>query len=98
MPTNLFKVSEISQSLALMMNAGMDMIMIPGYRGEKGVTDIYDGLKSAVSQGIISMDRLNEAVARILAVKLVMGVAFEQRSLNTHLKPSKVEVHASSEY
>ena len=41
LPTDLFTISKASESLAEMMNASMDMIMIPGWRGEQAVTDVY---------------------------------------------------------
>ena len=63
-----------------MLNGGIDMFMIPGYRGILAVRDVVNGLKEAHSRGVISDDRLNDAVARILSVKLTLGMANEVNS------------------
>ena len=51
------------------------MFMIPGYRGIVGVLDVVNGLREAHKRGVVSDDRLNDAVARIVSVKLALGVA-----------------------
>ena len=99
LPTSLLTIASVTHSLAEMVNAGMDMIMIPGWRGESAVTDVVEGLRTAIKDGTISMDRLNDAVARILAVKLVLGSATLQTSLKTQPDTAKEEeVHATTEY
>ena len=45
LPTNFNTVKETWQSVSLMLNAGIDMFMIPGYRGLIGVRDVVNGLK-----------------------------------------------------
>jgi beta-glucosidase len=64
------------------MNAGVDMFMIgqgetmghfPGDPGQyTSVEDSFNAIKNAYQQGLISPKRLQEAVMRILQVKLVM--------------------------
>ena len=71
-----------------MINAGMDMIMIPGWRGQQAVGDVFNGIKAALTDGSISMDRLNDAVARIIAVKLALGSANLQTSLKMQPRTS----------
>jgi hypothetical protein len=38
-----------------MMNAGVDMFMIPGYRGLKAVSDVIVGMKEAIKNGTLSI-------------------------------------------
>ena len=58
-----------------MLNAGIDMFMLPGWRGMSAVNDVINGLKEALNNKTITEDRLNDAVARIISVKLVMETA-----------------------
>ena len=51
------------------------MLMIPGYNGVKAVQQAINGYKSGLLNGNISEERLNDAVARILSVKLAIGAA-----------------------
>lgn len=64
-----------SESLSQMVNSGIDMLMIPGWNGLKPVADIVSAYKEALVNKTISVDRLNDAVARIVTVKLTLGVA-----------------------
>ncbi|MEM1202220.1 MAG: glycoside hydrolase family 3 N-terminal domain-containing protein [Acidobacteriota bacterium] len=60
--------SDIEQSI----NAGMDMVMVPDkYR------EFYDTLKGLVEEGRIPMTRIDDAVRRILRVKIAMGMLDE---------------------
>jgi beta-glucosidase-like glycosyl hydrolase len=68
-------MNDSSDALTQMMNSGIDMIMIPGWRGIKAVSDVILGMKVALKNGTLSVLRLNDAVARILSVKLALGVA-----------------------
>ncbi|HVY83755.1 MAG TPA: exo 1,3/1,4-beta-D-glucan glucohydrolase [Caulobacterales bacterium] len=54
---------------AAAFNAGLDMFMAPD-----SWRDLYTNTLASVRSGEISMDRLNEAVSRILRVKLRAGV------------------------
>ncbi len=75
LPTNFNIMNGTWDSVTTMLNAGVDMFMIPGWRGTKAISDVIVGYKEAFANGTINEDRLNDAVARILAVKLVLGVA-----------------------
>jgi beta-glucosidase len=57
--------SDIEQSI----NAGMDMVMVPDRYQE-----FYDTLKRLVEEGKIPMERIDDAVRRILRVKFAMGL------------------------
>ncbi len=63
--------SDIEQSI----NAGMDMVMVPDkYR------EFYDTLLELVEEGAVPMDRIDDAVRRILRVKFAMGLMDSARS------------------
>ncbi|GHN53098.1 glycoside hydrolase family 3 protein [Lactobacillus delbrueckii] len=47
------------------INAGVDMILF-----NKNIDEDYDFIRQAIQDGVLSMDRVNEAVTRILATKL----------------------------
>ena len=67
-------------SCAAAINAGVDMIMAPDTWRE-----FYDSTLAQVRSGEISMERLDEAVARILRVKLRVGLFEAGRpSLRAH--------------
>ena len=57
-----------------MVNAGIDMIMVPGFKGLKAITEVVAGFKEAIVNKTLSLDRLQDAVARILSVKLALGL------------------------
>ncbi len=75
-------------SVAQCINAGVDMVMVP--------TDgraFEDALASGVTSGAISMDRIEEAVRRILTVKFEMGL-FE----NPYADPALQSTIGSTEH
>jgi beta-glucosidase len=62
-------------SIAISINAGMDMAMVPtGYR------DFFNKLKELVSEGKVPTSRIDDAVTRILRVKFAMGLMDKDRS------------------
>ena len=68
--SNDFK-SDIEQSI----NAGLDMIMIPNGPGQNNnYAEFISMLKQLVAENRISMNRVDDAVRRILAVKFEMNV------------------------
>jgi len=69
-------------TVAMILNAGIDMLMIPGYKGTKQLGEAINGIKYSLQQNYIWTDRLDDAVARILSVKLALGVANLKTSLN----------------
>ncbi len=60
---------DFESQIAAAVNAGIDMLMEP-YKYEKAIQAIIHG----VEDGTISMERVDEAVSRILSVKLDMGL------------------------
>lgn len=70
LPTSL-EIMKRNESVATMFAAGIDMFMIP----DKGsMLDYISFVKMALQNNTLTMDRLNDAVARILSVKLALGV------------------------
>lgn len=63
---------DVKQAIARSFNAGVDMSMIPM------TLDEIDLLKEAVSEGLISMERLDDATRNILYAKYELGL-FENR-------------------
>ena len=58
------------------INAGMDMVMVPGNLKDGGqkYTNFINLLIESVNEGSISENRINDAVARILKIKFEMGL------------------------
>lgn len=58
------------------INAGIDMIMVPGDSSNGGKTyhEFYAIFKESAEEGLIPMKRIDEAVTRILEVKNRMGL------------------------
>ncbi len=71
-------VSGVSASLAACMNAGADMFMIfggnTGAPQPFGTTSVLSYIRQLVTDNIVPMSRLDDAVRRILAVKCEMGL------------------------
>ena len=59
------------------------MMMIPS-RG--GFLDYIKYVKVALDNNTLTMDRLNDAVAKIVAVKLALGIAEEVKSSNVRFQ------------
>jgi beta-N-acetylhexosaminidase len=57
-----------AQAAALAMEAGNDMLL--GVRGPYDVLSMEAGIKQAIANGSLSMARINEAVTRIIALKI----------------------------
>jgi beta-glucosidase len=62
-------------SIAISINAGMDMAMVP-----TGYKDFFNQLKELVNEGKVPMSRIDDAVTRILRVKFAMGLMDKNRS------------------
>jgi beta-glucosidase len=88
LPTNFNIMNASWDSVTTMLNAGVDMFMIPGWRGVGAVNDVINGFKIAFKNKTITEDRINDAVARIIAVKLALGAAkkVSQPAPGEHLK------------
>lgn len=102
LPTNFNIMNGTWDSVTTMMNAGIDMFMIPGWRGIKAVSDVIVGMKEAIKNGTLSIERLNDAVARILSVKLALKAATVVQTAST-LSAEPVQVkeaqpHLTTDY
>ena len=66
---------DYKEAIAISINAGMDMVMVPTrYR------EYYADLKALVDEGKVPMSRIDDAVTRILRVKIAMGLMDPKRS------------------
>jgi beta-glucosidase len=66
---------DFKEAVAISINAGMDMAMVPTRYGE-----YFKDLKELVDEGQVPMSRIDDAVTRILRVKFAMGMMDESRS------------------
>lgn len=62
-------------AIGISINAGMDMAMVPS-RYKEYIAD----LKQLVEEGVVPMSRIDDAVTRILRVKIAMGLLDSKRS------------------
>ncbi|HMD70419.1 MAG TPA: glycoside hydrolase family 3 N-terminal domain-containing protein [Bryobacteraceae bacterium] len=66
---------DYKKSVGISINAGMDMVMVPGrYR------EFIAELKALVAEGVVPISRIDDAVTRILRVKFAMGMMDPRRS------------------
>lgn len=79
-----------SSNIEKAVNAGIDMLMEP-YKYEKARAAIIDG----VNEGRIPMERVDDAVSRILTVKFDMGLFEDPYMKNL---PCEVDAPGSAEY
>lgn len=67
--------NSLKSKVARSINAGVDMIMqANGSWLEETWQDVYDVIISAYNDGLISKERINDAVRRILMVKIGLGL------------------------
>jgi len=65
------------KAIAASLGAGCDMILF-----NKDIREDYEAVRTALKEGSLSEERLNEAVLRILAMKMSMGL-FEKQEKGT---------------
>lgn len=62
-------------NIKVSVNAGLDMVMIPRGKGEKNsYIDFIKYLKELVNEGSVTVERINDAVKRILKIKFKMDL------------------------
>ncbi len=66
---------DFKQGIAISINAGMDMVMVP-----KKYREFHQLLVALVKEGGVSQARIDDAVLRILQVKIAMGLMDKSRS------------------
>jgi beta-glucosidase len=64
-------------AIGISINAGMDMVMVPDHYRE-----FIKNLKELAQDGTVPMSRIDDAVTRILRVKLAMGLMDQKPALN----------------
>lgn len=69
------------------INAGIDMILF-----NKNIDEDYHFIHEAIDNGTLSMERVNEAVTRILGTKLAQGIMNTNGEL-TLLPPKEIDLH-----
>ena len=67
---------DYKKSIIKAVNAGIDMVMVPGQfiESANSYIDFIELLIESVKDGSIKMDRINDAVSRILNIKYSMGL------------------------
>lgn len=50
------------------------MFMLPGWYGIKGITNYIEAFKEEIKNNSITTERINDAVAKILSVKMALGL------------------------
>ncbi len=76
------------ESIAISVNAGMDMVMVP-YDYKSFITH----LTAAVEKGDVSMERIDDAVSRILRAKFMFGHFDKPITDETYLSDFGAESH-----
>jgi beta-glucosidase len=66
---------DFKKSVAITVNAGMDMGMVP-----KRYKEFISDLKQLVDEGVVPMSRIDDAVTRIMRVKFAMGLMDPKRN------------------
>ena len=63
-------------SIITAINAGIDMVMVPGEHSDKSHSyiEFINLLKESVLEGLVSLKRIDDAVYRILKIKYSMGL------------------------
>jgi|688.fasta_scaffold2818952_1 hypothetical protein len=70
LPTSL-EVMRLNESVVMMMTGGIDMFMLPS---QLEMSKYIDSVKGAIANEALSIERLNDAVAKVLSVKLALGL------------------------
>jgi beta-glucosidase len=79
--------SDYSHDVEVSINAGLDMVMIPNGPDKKNsYVEFINDLKNLVAEGKVSQSRVDDAVRRILRVKIQMGL-FEHPFTDPALTP-----------
>ncbi len=66
---------DFKEAIAISINAGMDMVMVP-----KKYREFHELLVKVVKDGGVPLSRIDDAVMRILQVKIAMGLMNRSRS------------------
>ena len=80
-PTSNIKMTN-EEALIQMINSGIDMGMLASTNWWLNPSWFRDTIKNAVNDDEISIDRINDAVTRILGVKMAMGLIKKKNPAN----------------
>ena len=80
-PTSNIKMTN-EEAVIQMINSGIDMGMLASTNWWLNIPWFRDTIKNAVSDDEISIDRINDAVTRILGVKMAMGLIKKKNPAN----------------
>jgi beta-glucosidase len=67
---------DYKKAIEISINSGMDMVMVPDH-----YKPFIENLKALVTEGKVPMERIDNAVTRILRVKFAMGLMDPKRSI-----------------
>lgn len=79
MPTSYVNMTDY-EAYAAILNAGIDMFMVPSAYGVRAISEIFAEVKIGMHNNSFDISRLNEAVTRIVAVKMAMGLVEQVKS------------------
>ena len=74
MPTSFRTKDDANQTTTSVLNAGIDMAMIPDKSDFLDYIDYIDAAKFSIENKTLATVRLNDAVARILSLKMALGL------------------------
>ena len=94
LPTSFQTMDDSNQTTSSVLNAGIDMVMIPD---KSDYLDYIDAVKFSIENKTLSTARLNDAVARILSVKMALGLV-KGSSENIREEPPAEVPSSSTEY
>lgn len=99
LPRTFMNMTE-DRGYALLINSGVDMIMLSAERGlvEKQLDRIIKEAKKVVSRDLLFEDRLAEAATRVLQVKMAMGLVktVQEEPEEKDQKPEELKYPESS--
>lgn len=78
------------------INAGIDMVMVPGFmegQNQQHYKVFIQYLIAAVQEGSVAMERIDDAVRRILKVKMELGLFDDPYTNDTHLAQVGSKAH-----
>lgn len=79
LPTSYVNMTDY-EAYSAILNAGIDMFMVPSAYGVRAITEIFAEVKIGIHNNSFDISRLNEAVTRIVAVKMSMGLVEQIKS------------------
>ena len=73
-PTTSLNTNSVYYAIVKMINAGVDMFYLAETHPNISIDDFLDTVTREIQDGGITVDRINDAVTRILGVKCIMGL------------------------